>query len=78
MPGRVEKLFAEVLNIPIDAISDGSSPDNTPSWDSTAAIHLALAIEDEFNVKLTTKEIMAMRSVALVKKTLTSKGAAFV
>ena len=74
MPGRVEKIFAEVLRMPAEAINDNSSPDNTPRWDSTSAIDLTLAIEDEFNVKLTTKEITAMRSVALVKKILTNKG----
>jgi acyl carrier protein len=74
MTGRVERLFAEILRIPVDTINDGSSPENTPRWDSTAAIDLTLAIEDEFNVKLTTKEITAMRSVALVKKILTGKG----
>jgi acyl carrier protein len=76
MTGRVERVFAEVLGVSVDAINDQSSPENTPSWDSTSAIELALAIEDEFQVKLTTKEIMAMRNVALVKKTLTGKGVA--
>ena len=74
MPNRVEKLFADVLQVPIETISDESSPDNTPRWDSTSAIDLTLAIEDEFNIRLTTKEITAMRSVGLVKKILTGKG----
>lgn len=76
MAGRVEKVFAQVLQVPIDSINDGSSPDNTSRWDSASAIDLTLAIEDEFNVRLTTKEITAMRSVGLVKKILTGKGIA--
>jgi acyl carrier protein len=76
MAGRVEKIFAEILRLPADAINDSSSPDNTPRWDSASAIDLTLAIEDEFNVRLTTKEITAMRSVALVKKILAGKGVA--
>jgi|HubBroStandDraft_4_1064222.scaffolds.fasta_scaffold04915_2 acyl carrier protein len=75
MTGRVEKIFAEVLRLAPSSINDDTSPDNTPRWDSTSAIDLTLAIEDEFNIKLTTKEIMAMRSVALVKKILSGKGA---
>ena len=74
MSGRVEKVFAEVLRIPADSIQESTSPDNTPKWDSASAIDLALAIEDEFGVRLTTKEIVTMRSVALVKKVLTAKG----
>jgi len=76
MGNRVENLFAEVLRIPAHTINDGSSPDNTPRWDSASAIDLALAIEDEFNVKLTTKEITAMRTVGLVKRILSAKGIA--
>lgn len=76
MTGRVEKIFAEILRLPPSAVNDGTSPDNTSRWDSTSAIDLTLAIEDEFNIKLTTKEIMAMRSIALVKKILSGKGVA--
>jgi acyl carrier protein len=74
MSGRVEKVFAEVLRIPADSINETTSPDNTPKWDSTSAIDLTLAIEDEFGVRFTTKEIVSMRSIALVKKVLTAKG----
>lgn len=76
MAGRVERVFAQVLQMPIESINDDSSPDNTARWDSASAIDLTLAIEDEFNVRLTTKEITAMRSVGLVKKILTAKGIA--
>ncbi|HEY7231171.1 MAG TPA: acyl carrier protein [Pseudolabrys sp.] len=74
MSGRVEKIFAEVLQVPPDSINEATSPDNTPKWDSTSAIDLTLAIEDAFGVSFTTKEIVAMRSVGLVKKILAAKG----
>ena len=74
MPGRVEKIFADVLHVPPDSITETTSPDNTPKWDSTSAIDLTLALEDEFGVSFTTKEIVAMRSVGLVKKFLAAKG----
>jgi acyl carrier protein len=74
MAGRVEKVFAEVLNISTDSINEATSPDNTPEWDSASNIDLTLAIEDEFRISFTTKEMVAMRSVALVKKVLAMKG----
>ena len=74
MAGRVEKIFAQVLQIPAESLKESTSPDNTPKWDSTSAIDLTLAIEDEFGIKFTTKEIVAMRSIALVKKVLAAKG----
>ena len=72
--GRVEKIFADILGIPVDLIKETSSPENLPKWDSATAIDLVLAIEDEFRVRLSTKEIMTMRSIALVKKVLATKG----
>jgi acyl carrier protein len=76
MNGRVEKIFAEVLGMPLESITEKCSPDNTPKWDSATAIDLVLAIEDEFGIRLTTREIVAMRSIALVKKILVTKGVA--
>ena len=73
---RVEKVFSEVLGVPPTSITDATSPDNTPQWDSMAAMNLVVAIEDEFDVRLSTAEIVAMRNVAIVKKVLTSKGVA--
>jgi acyl carrier protein len=74
MCGRVEKVFAEVLGVPPESITETSSPENLSKWDSASAIDLFLAIEDEFGVHLTTKEFLAMRSIALVKKVLAAKG----
>jgi acyl carrier protein len=76
MSGRLEQIFAEVLHVPADSINEATSPDNTSKWDSTSAIDLTLAIEDAFGVSFTTKEIVAMRSVGLVKKFLAAKGIA--
>jgi len=76
MASRVEKVFAEVLRLPREAITDASSRDNTPKWDSIAAIDLTLAIEDEFGITLTTEEIVTMRSIARVKQILNVKGIA--
>jgi len=73
---RVAKVFSEVLGVSPDSINDTTSPDNTPQWDSMAAMNLVVAIEDEFDVRLTTAEIVSMRNVAIVKKVLTAKGVA--
>jgi acyl carrier protein len=75
MTARVAKVFSEVLGVAADTITDDTSPDNTPQWDSMAAMNLVVAIEDEFDVRLSTAEIVSMRNVAIVKKVLTAKGA---
>jgi len=73
---RVAKVFSKVLGISPNMITDATSPDNTPQWDSMAAMNLVVAIEDEFDVRLSTAEIISMRNVAIVKKVLTAKGVA--
>jgi acyl carrier protein len=74
MTARVAKVFSEVLGVAADQITDETSPDNTPQWDSMAAMNLVVAIEDEFDVRLSTAEIVSMRNVAIVKKVLATKG----
>lgn len=74
MADRVIRVFSEVLSVPPEQLGDNTSPASTPQWDSVAAMNLVLAIEDEFDVKLSTREIMAMRSIAIVKKVLRDKG----
>ena len=76
MTARVARVFSEVLGIPADAITDATSPDNTPQWDSMAAMSLVVAIEDEFDVTLSTAEIIAMRDVSIVRRVLRTKGVA--
>jgi acyl carrier protein len=70
------KVFSEVLRIPVESVSDDTSPENTPQWDSLQAMNLVIALEAAFNVRLSTKEIVSMRTVGLVRKVLRSKGIA--
>lgn len=76
MTARVARVFSEVLGVSAEQITDDTSPDNTPQWDSMAAMNLVVAIEDEFDVTLSTAEIISMRNVAIVKKVLSAKGVA--
>ena len=73
---RVATVFADVLGIPVDSINDETSPDNTPQWDSLQAMNLVVALEGAFNIRLSTKEIVSMRNVGIVRKVLKGKGVA--
>ena len=74
MTDALISLFADVLQTDASALNDDSSPDNLSKWDSLAAMHLVAAIEDKFNVRLSTKDIMKMSSIGLARKTLLEKG----
>ncbi len=66
-------LFAEELDVPFASLDDESSPDTVESWDSLAAMRLVAAIEGEFDVRLSTKEIMKMRSIGIARAVLRDK-----
>ena len=72
----VRRIFSGILGIPCDTINDETSPENTPKWDSLQAMNLVVALEEAFNVRLSTKEILSMRTVGLVRKVLRDKGVA--
>ena len=73
-PDPLLALFSEGLGLPVDALGEQTSPDNTPQWDSLAAINMVTLIEDEFGVKLKTREIMRMQTIALARDVLRGKG----
>jgi len=67
-------LFAEALEVEAAGLSDETAPENTPAWDSLKAMELVSLIEDEFDVSLSTRDIMKMRSIGLAREVLVSKG----
>ena len=76
MSDVLTQLFAEVLQIDAAGLSEDSSPDNVEPWDSLAAMELVAAIEEKFNVQLSTKEIMKMSTIGRARRTLQGKGVA--
>jgi acyl carrier protein len=74
MEGRLNSVFAEGLGLTSKDVSDETSPENTPEWDSLAAMGLVALLEETFEVQLSTEEIMSMRSVGLVREVLRTKG----
>jgi acyl carrier protein len=70
---RLVQLFAEVLEVDPAELNDESSPDNVKQWDSLAAMKLVAAIEEKFNIQLSTKDIIKMSTIGRARKTLQSK-----
>jgi acyl carrier protein len=70
----IASVFADVLGVSPESITGETSPENTPQWDSLKAMDLVLGLEEAFDVRFSTKEIVSMRTVAIVQKVLLSKG----
>jgi acyl carrier protein len=74
MADKVQEVFAAVLRVDPESLTDGSTPENTANWDSLNALRLVSAIEETFDVQLSTREIVKMRSLAVVREVLRKKG----
>jgi len=70
---KLRQVVSDMLEVDIDDINENSSPDNIEQWDSLSHIKLIMAIEAEFNVKLTPDDVMDMLSVKLIKMILAEK-----
>ena len=70
---KLKQVVSDILEVDIDDINENSSPDNIEKWDSLSHIKLVMAIEVEFNVKLTPDDMTDMLSVKLIKMILAEK-----
>lgn len=70
MKERIIKIISQVMGIPVDRISDDSSPDTIEEWDSLRHMNLILALEEEFGVQFSDKNIVEMLSVELIVEVL--------
>jgi acyl carrier protein len=67
-------LFAEGLGVDATSLTEDTSPDNATEWDSLAAITLVSLIEEQFDVRLSAREIMKMQTIGLARSVLQGKG----
>lgn len=68
--------FADGLQVDAATLNEETSPHNTPQWDSLAAMTMVMLIEDSFEVRLSTREIMKMNSIGAARTVLKAKGVA--
>ena len=74
MSTRLTEVFARVLKVPAERLDETTSPENTPEWDSLAAMELVSQIEETFGVELSSLEIMKMRSIGVARQVLERRG----
>ena len=62
------QIVSEVMNIPIEKISDSSGPESIPEWDSFNMFVLLAEIEKEFNVNFSLEETPQIKTVGDFRK----------
>ena len=72
---RLSQTVAEVLGVTPDELLEESSPDTIASWDSLGHLNLVIALEEEFDLRLSAEDMLAMRSVRAIRQILIQSGA---
>jgi acyl carrier protein len=70
---RTRGIMTKVLQIAPQDISPDISRTNLPAWDSLKHMNLMLALEDEFGIEFSDKEISDLNSLHLLVDTLRTK-----
>ena len=71
---KLYQLIAIILSVEPHTITEQSSPDNIPEWDSLNGIMMVTELEKPFNVKFTMDEVMAVQNVKDIKDSLRKHG----
>ena len=74
MSKKLYDIIAKVMDIPIDEITDNSSPETIPSWDSFNSYILLDELESEFKTEFTIDEVTETKNVSDIKKHLNAHG----
>ena len=74
MSEKLYGIIAKVMDISIDEITDNSSPETIPSWDSFNSYILLDELESEFKTEFTIDEITETKNVSDIKKHLNAHG----
>jgi acyl carrier protein len=69
----LRQTLSAVLGVATTELTDDSSPDSLPSWDSVAHLNLVVALEEAFGVAFSPEETMELTSVRLIRLMLDEK-----
>ena len=63
MENKVLEIVSNILQVDISSISLDTSMDNTPKWDSLKQMQIVIAIEEEFEVKISDDDLIEANSI---------------
>lgn len=70
---EVRQIVSDIFNVPIDEVSETSSPNTLSNWDSLQHLNLVLALEQNFGLQLGPDEIEQLLSVGSIIEIVESK-----
>ena len=73
MKTKLREILATAIDVDSDELTDVSSPDNTPEWDSFAHMTKVAAMEEEFKIALTLDEVKSMQTLPIIEEVISQK-----
>ena len=74
MSKKLYTLIGRIMNVPVTELSDNSSPETIPSWDSFNSYLLLDELESEFQTEFSIDEVVETKNIADIKKHLKNHG----
>lgn len=66
MKEKVFSIVSQTMNVPIENVTEETSPETVENWDSLMHMNLVLALEEEFDVAFDDEQIVNMLSVGTI------------
>jgi acyl carrier protein len=70
----LHEVVARHLRVPTASISDETSPETLPRWDSLSHLDLMTAIEGAYGIQFSTADMLLAKSVGAIRRLLREKG----
>lgn len=70
MDDRIQLIFREILDLDDLVLTEATTANEVPGWDSFTQVKLIIALEEEFGVRFTTHDVAEMQSVGDLEKAL--------
>ena len=70
---QLEDVFRNILDAETVNLTDKTTANDVDGWDSLTHIHLVVAIEKNFKIKFTSKEILSWKNVGEMMDSILKK-----
>ena len=61
---RLDPIFQDIFDDPSLHVSDETTAADVDGWDSLSHVNLIVAVEKEFNIRMTTAEVRGLKNVS--------------
>jgi acyl carrier protein len=68
------RIFADVLEVDPESLSEESSPENVSGWDSAKSMEIVITLEEALDFEFSAEELAAMASIGATKEILVRRG----